>query len=202
MQHVCAWMKEMRVNRLCESMSLFRDEPATRIGAALLVLNYALLAINIVAPAPYSRDPHTGLPVLNGGMALLQQPFDTTAFLVILVVCGCWLQIRLGATVLQCGWAAAKITLLAGAPAVLAGLLVLSGLLRVIVLGPGETPTTFREHGFAMTYYSAQAGAPAPWLQLVSVVFRVWQSFFWGVLGALLGRGITAPGRRSSPQPA
>ena len=193
----------MRYVSLCrlEWTGLFGDDAATRIGAGLAVLNVCLLICNILAPPSYGQDPHTGLPVLNGGMALLQQPFASTAYLAILVVCGCWLQIRFRASLVECGWGVMKIAFLASAPAVMAGVLILSGVLRVIVLGPGEAPTTLLQHGFAMTYYSAQPHPPA-WLQMISAVFRVWESFFWGVLGGLLGRGIIDPARRSSPQPA
>ena len=178
------------------------EEPATGIGLALLVVTVCLLASNIFAPPAYGWDPHTGLPVLKGGMDLLQRPLDTTFYLIILAGCGFWLQIRLHASLPRCGWAAVRITLLAGAPILVAALLILSGLLRVIVLGPGEAPTTFRQHGFALTYYTAQHHAPAAWLLLLWVVLRLPEAFFLGVIGGLLGRGIPQPGRSSSPLPA
>ena len=202
MRYVCAWMREIGIGRGWECNGLFRDDAATRIGAGLAVLNMCLLVCNIMVPAGYGRDPHNGLPVLNAGMALLQQPMDTTAFLVILVACACWLQIRFRATLLECGYGVMKIAFLASAPTVAAGVLILAKVLGVIVLGPGEAPTTFLQHGFAVTYYSARTHPPAAWLQMLLVLFRVWEAFFWGVLGGLLGRGITDPARRSSPQPA
>lgn len=176
-------------------------DPVVRMGAALCLLRFCLLTVNILSPAPYARDPNTGLPVLNGGMALWQQPLDATSYLIILVVFTCWLQIRFRSGVLQCGLAAAKITLLAGVPAAVASLLIISGVLRVIVLGPGDAPTFVQEHGFALTYYSADPHVLAAGRLLFSAVVGVPMAFFWGAVGGLLGRGITAPGRRSSPQP-
>ena len=176
-------------------------EPATLIGLALLVETVSLLAINIFSPPPFFQNPHTGLPELAGSMALLLQPLNTAAYLVILMASTCWLQIRYRASSAQCGRAAAKITFLASSPTLVAGLFILFGVLRMVVLGPGEAPTTFREHGFAFTYYVQQHSDPARWFLLASVVLRLPAAYFLGIAGGALGRGIARVTRRSSPQP-
>ena len=153
-------------------------EPATLIGLSLLVETVSLLAINIFS-AP---------PELNPAMTLLMQPLSTAAYLVILMGFTGWLQIRHQASSAQCGWAAAKIISLASVPTLLAELLILSRVLGVVILGPGEAPIPFREHGFALTYYSAQPHAPAGWLLLASVALRLPASFILGVVGGMLGR--------------
>ena len=104
-----------------------------------------------------------------------------------------------------------KITFLAGVPAMLAGVLMLTGFLGVIVLTPGQGPTTFHEHGFAYTYYDAAVGScwirvadPASSLQaiqsatcppgplgiLAAPLFALPASWLWGMAGGLLGRWI------------
>ena len=110
-------------------------EPATLIGLSLLVETLSLLALNIVVPPPFGTNPSSGLPELNGGMALLMQPLNTAAYFVILVGSTAWLQMRFRVSAAQCGRAAAKIAFLAGAPALLAALLILSGVLGVAVVG-------------------------------------------------------------------
>jgi hypothetical protein len=115
--------------------------------------------------------------------------------------------------------AAVKISFLAGIPVMLAGVLMLSGVLGVIVLGPGDTPTTFHEHGFSYTYYDAQVRScwirvsapatqtsaqavqsatcpPAPLGILVAPLFTLPSSWLWGIAGGLLGRWITRGRRR------
>lgn len=179
-----------------------QGDPATRLGIALLVVTACLLVGNILAPPPYGLNPDTGLAVLNGGMDLLQEPLDTTFYLLILVGCGCWLQIRSRASLWKSGWAAAKIMFLAGIPMMAAALLIASGILHIVVLGPGEIPGTFHQHGFALTYYNVRHQVPAPWLLLLWAVLRVPESFLLGILGGLLGHGIPQRPRRSSPQPA
>lgn len=163
-------------------------EPATLIGLSLLVETVSLLAINIFSPPAFGTNPNTGVPELSPAMALLMQPLSTAAYFVILVGFAGWLQIRHHASAAQCGWAAAKIASLASAPTLLAALLILSRVLGVVVLGPGEAPIPFREHGFALTYYSAQPHAPAGWLLLASVALRIPGSFVLGVVGGMLGR--------------
>ena len=165
---------------VCVCANLFRSaEPATTIGLALLIVTVCLLASNIVSPPPYA---------VNGGMDLLQRPLSTTVYLVILVGYACWFQIRFRACLPRCGFAAAKITLLAGAPTVAAALLILSGILRVVALGPGEAPTTFHEHGLTLTWYTAQHQVPASGLLLLWVLLRLPESYFLGILGGFLGR--------------
>src|SRR5215475_11448634 len=101
-------------------------DPATLVGLALLVETLALLAINIFVPPPFGRNPNSGLPELNGGMALLLQPLSA-AYFMILVGATCWLRVRFQVSAAQCGRAAAKIAFLASAPTLLAALLILTG---------------------------------------------------------------------------
>lgn len=174
---------------------------ATRIGVVLLTLMACLMVSNITAPPPYGWNANTGLPAMNGGMDLLQRPLSTPAYLLILVGCAGWIQIRFHATFPQCGWAAAKITFLASLPTISASLLILSGVLGVVVLAPGEAPAASHFHGFALTYYNPEHQLPGAWELLLWAAMRVPESFCLGVVGGLIGRGMGLP-RRSSPQPA
>jgi hypothetical protein len=84
-----------------------------------------------------------------------------------------------------------KISLIAGLPIMAAGVLMLLGVMQATVLGPGDTPTTFREHGFAFTYYSQHTHAPAPLSVLLAPLARLPESWIWGSVGGVLGRWIS-----------
>jgi hypothetical protein len=70
-------------------------------------------------------------------------------------------------------------------------------MLNVAVVAPGDVPTTFREHGFTLTYYSTRNDLPAPYVLLFSPLFRLPGSFLWGVIGGLIGRGLSNSRRRA-----
>ena len=182
-------------------------EPSTLVGFAMLLVVLYGLVWNIAAPAPYS----------NESIVLLQHLLGSNLYIFLLIGCGLWTHLRHSGKMDQSGLAALKISFLAGIPVMLAGALMLFGLLGVVVVGPGDIPTTFHEHGFAYTYYSAQhycwirvsepatqqlahgvqsaTCPPAPLGVLVAPLFTLPASWLWGALGGLLGRWI-ARGRR------
>jgi hypothetical protein len=182
-------------------------EPSTLVGLAMLLVVLNGLAWNIVAPSAYS----------NESVVLLQNLLGSNLYILLLVGCGIWTHLRHLGNMDRVELAAMKISFLAGTPMMFAGLLMLLGILRVIVLGPGDSPTTFHEHGFAYTYYSAQQYCwirvsepatqqlaqgirtatcpPAPLGVVVAPLFMLPASWLWGALGGLLGRWI-ARGRR------
>lgn len=181
-------------------------EISTLVGLAMLLVMLNGLAWNIIAPSPYGGE----------ASMLLQSLWRSNLYVLLLVGCGLWTHLRHGGKLDQSGLAAVKISFLAGIPVMLAGALMLSGVLGVIVLGPGDIPTTFHQHGFAYTYYDATlrscwirvqdpAGPlkavqsatcpPAPLGVLVAPLFTLPSSWLWGMVGGLLGRWI-ARGRR------
>jgi len=182
-------------------------EPSTLVGFAMLLVMLNGFVWNIIAP------PRFG----SGSSLLLQYFWGSNLYVELLVGCGVWTYLRYGGKLSRSGKAAMRITFLAGVPSMLAGVLMLSGFLSVIVVGRCDTPTTFHEHGFAYTYYDAQvrscwirvqeptgtlksiqstACPPAPLGILVAPLFALPASWLWGMVGGLLGRWIA---RRRRP---
>jgi hypothetical protein len=177
-------------------------DPSTLVGLAMLLVVLNGFVWNIVAPAPYS----------NESIILLQNLLGSNLYILLLIGCGFWTQLRHRGKLDRSGLAAVKVSFFAGIPVMLAGALMLLGILGVTVSGPGDTPTTIHEHGFTYTYYSAQHHCwirvsepsakplaqgvqaatcpPAPLGVLISPLFVLPASWLWGLLGGLLGRWI------------
>ena len=165
--------------------------PSTLAGLAVMLVILTGIGWNIAAPQPYGRD-WTGLlqPSSMTLPTIIVKPLASELYVLFLVGCGCWISLRGGETVSP-GVAAMRISFIAGVPIMLAGALILFGVMDVVVLGPGDTPTTFHEHGFAYTYYSAERQAPSALAVLVSPLFRLPASWIWGTVGGGLGRWIS-----------
>lgn len=182
-------------------------EISTLVGLGMLLVMLNGFVWNIVAPPPYGSE----------ASMLLQNLWGSNLYVLLLVGCGLWTHLRRRGKLDQSGLAAVKISFLAGIPVMLAGALMLSGVLGVIVLGPGDIPTTFHQHGFTYTYYDATlrscwirvqdpAGPlkavqsttcpPAPLGVLLAPLFTLPASWLWGMVGGLLGRWIA---RRRRP---
>ena len=59
--------------------------------------------------------------------------------------------------------AAMRVCFLAGLPIMTAGVLMLLGVMHATVLGRGDVPTTFREHGFALCTTASFVSRPGRW---------------------------------------
>lgn len=173
-------------------------EPATVLGLLMMLVILGGFFWNIAAPRPYG---HASTELLQPSTKTLPtitvRPLASESYVLFLVGCGCWINLRRGGKVFQSGVAAMRICFIAGLPIMLAGTLMLFGVLGLVVLGPRDTPTTFHEHGFTYTYYSAQPNPPAPLAVIVSPLFRLPESWIWGMLGGWLGRRISVS--RQSP---
>ena len=177
------------VNGLRERMRCV--ELSTIVGAIVMLLIVTGFVWNIVAPQPYGYAWTVLLePSLKTLPTVSVRPLTSELFVLLLVGCGCWIHLRRGERLSRSGIVAMKICLVAGIPVMLAGVLMLVGVLGVIVLAPGDVPTAFREHGIAFTYYSAQVGPPNPLSVLTSPLFRLPESWIWGMVGGWLGRRI------------
>jgi hypothetical protein len=182
-------------------------EISTLVGLAMLLVMLNGFVWNIVAPAVYGSE----------ASMLLQNLWGSNLYILLLVGCGLWTHLRHRGKLDQSGLAAVKISFLAGMPVMLAGALMFFGVLGVTVLGPGDIPTTFHQHGFTYTYYDAtlrscwirvqeptstlkaiQSAAcpPAPLGVLVAPLFSLPAAALWGMVGGLMGRWI-ARGRRA-----
>jgi hypothetical protein len=182
-------------------------EISTLVGLAMMLIMLNGFVWNIVAPPRYGSE----------SSMLLQYFWGSNLYVELLVACGLWTNLRYRGELSRSGRAAMRITFLAGVPTMLAGVLMLSGFLGVIVVGRWDTPTTFHEHGFAYTYYDAPLRScwirvqdptsslktiqlatcpPAPLGVLVAPLFTLPSSWLWGMVGGLLGRWITRGRRR------
>jgi len=167
-------------------------EPSTHLGLVMMLAILAGFVGNIAAPRPYGHGWTALLePSSKTLPTITVRPLASEFYVLFLVGCGCWINLRRGGQPSRSGMAAMRICFIAGIPIMLAGTLMLLGVLDVTVVGPGDTPTTFREHGFTYTYYSPQPHPPAPLSILVSPLFRLPESWIWGTLGGLLGRRIS-----------
>jgi hypothetical protein len=124
-------------------------EPWILVGVPLLALNVVQYAMLILYPAPYESDSFSG-----GHWA--------AAVLAILMYAGVgyWTVMRNGPTA-HAGRAAMKMSLMMNSPLCLLALLAGMGILRILVMGPGDAATSFHEHGFAMAYYDHARRAPS-----------------------------------------
>jgi hypothetical protein len=174
-------------------------ELTTRVGLALLLVTLGAFVLNVVAPSPYDAQTNASVPVLSERAQILQQPLQSELYVLMLVAFSSWITVRRGGTLPQAGKAAMKMSFIAGLPLMVAGLLILFGVLNISVLAPGDIPTSFREHGFTFTYYTTRDDLPAPYVLLLSPLLRLPQSFIWGMVGGLIGRGLTQSHYRQAP---
>jgi len=177
-------------------------EPSSLVGLAMLLIATVGFALNIAAPSPDADE----------SILLRQHLLGSNLYILLLIGCGVWTHLRYGGELSQAGLAALKITFLAGIPVMLAGILMLFGILRIAVIGPGEAATTFQQHGFTYTYYSAQSYCwlrvadpaahplaraiqltmcpPSPLGVFISPLLMLPASWLWGLVGGSLGRWI------------
>jgi hypothetical protein len=161
---------------------------ATRAGFAMLLVTLAAVVWNVAAPAPYEQQANATVPALSESVQILQQPLNSELYVLMLVAFSAWITVRRGGTLAYAGKATMKASFMAGIPLLVLGVMILMGVLNITLLGPGDIPTTFAEHGFTLTYYTTRNDLPAPYVLLFSPLFRLPGSFFWGVVGGLLGR--------------
>ena len=123
-------------------------DPSTVLGLGMMLAVLAGLAWNIIAPRPYGEG-WTGLLVPSSKTlpTIDVRPLNSELYLLFLLGTGCWLQLRRGGRPSRSGLAAMRICFIASIPIMVAGLLMLFGVMEVTVAGPGDTLTTFHEHG-------------------------------------------------------
>ena len=156
-------------NALCQQVRC--GEPWLVAGVSGLALHIAVLASNIAFPSPYAADSFRGgtlarvvaclLPFAIGYWTVLRDPIQGHG-----------------------GRAAIKSSLLTTWPFCVVAILYGMGVLKIIVLGPGDATSTFYEHGFAYTIYD-HARRPIHWQPLFLLPFV--ELPFPGVLGWLGG---------------
>jgi hypothetical protein len=142
-------------------------EPSTILG---LVAMLVILSGFVFMGATYGRtwtalmqpSPRTFPPVAVMASGL---------FVSLLVLCGCWTHLRHGGRARRAGVAAMRMGFIAGIPIMLAGVLMMAGLLELTFVGSGLTP-------------------PAPWAVLIAPLVRLPEFWLWGAIGGKLGKQI------------
>jgi len=172
-------------------------EVSTVFGVTMMLVILGALLWNIVAPLPYGsgwtavvQDSRITFP------RVVVRPLRSEFYVWLLILIGCFTHLRHGGTAAQSGMAAVKASFLAGLPILVAGVLMLFGILKIVSLGPADMPSTFQQHGFAYTYYSEELQSPSSLNILLAPLFALPQCWIWGALGGALGRWIAPHIRR------
>ena len=142
-------------------------EPSTILG---LVAMLVILSGFVFMGATYGRtwtalmqpSPRTFPPVAVMASAL---------FVSLLVVCGCWTHLRHGGRARRAGMAAMRMGFIAGIPIMLAGVLMMAGLIELTFVGP-------------------RLPAPSAWAILIAPLVRLPEFWLWGAIGGKLGQRI------------
>jgi hypothetical protein len=158
--------------------------PATICGVVMMLVIAGGFGWNILASlnggqgvAPMVRESGKTLPTL------VVAPLQSEPYVLLMIACGWWTMLRYrGAR--SSGVAAMKLTFIAGIPVMIAGALMLAGVLGIATLRPnGPVPTTFTP-GYGLVFQSPLAIFIAP-------LFRLPESWIWGAVGGWLGRRVS-----------
>jgi hypothetical protein len=167
------------------------DTPATLCGfTAILVLSIGLVLNVAGVPAIGRLLPSLLQDSWKLFPKVVATPFETELYVLWLLTCGCWTVLRANPHASKPGVAAMKVTALAGIPIMVAGLLMLLGVLDVAVATPGVPPSSFHEHGLTYTYYTTQHYRPSPLAVLIAPIVELPKSWIWGAVGGRIGRSI------------
>jgi hypothetical protein len=135
-------------------------EPTTALGVAVMLVVVATFASGLPVLAPsHMTFPAVSIP-----------PLRSAPYALFLVVCGCAIHLRTGASPSRAGVAAMKISFIGGLPILVAGLLLLAGIARP------DSPSH----------------SPGGWHLLAAPIARLGESWLWGMVGGKLGRTIAA----------
>ncbi|HMC75720.1 MAG TPA: hypothetical protein VKH34_01265 [Vicinamibacterales bacterium] len=142
-------------------------EPSTILGlAGMLVIlagfvfmgaTYGHAWVALMQPSPRTFPP---VQVMASGL-----------FVSLLVVCGCWTHLRHGGRARWAGVAAMRMALIAGIPFMIAGLLMMAGLLELTFVGTRLPP-------------------PSPWAVVIAPLVRLPEFWIWGAIGGKIGKQI------------
>ena len=125
-------------------------------------------------------------------------PLASDLYVLAIIACGCWTHLRYDASISQCGVAAIRLGAVAGIPIMILGVLMALGVLPVRLAGPENAPTTWSQAGLTYTYYTTHAHSPSALAVLTAPLFRLPESWLWGMVGGQLGRAIGRRRRRPS----
>jgi len=156
-------------------------EPSTLLGLASVLM---LLGGFVLTPGRYDHEKWIALlkPTYLAFPTVTVRMMVSEPYVLMLIVCGCWTQLRYGRTATQSGLAAMRMSLLAGIPIIVVGLLFAVGVFSV----------TFVDA-------SARSFAPSPLSMTIAPIMRLPESWIWGAVGGQLGRWISRSRPRLRP---
>lgn len=176
-------------------------EPAVHLGLAVMLIVSTGVVWNVLVPGSAGRGLSAVLQDSSKTLpTVIVTPLASDLYVLALVACGCWTHLGRGRSISECGIAAIRLGAVAGIPVMLVGILMLAGILRLQIVGPDAAPTTFADLGLTYTYYTTHAHAPSALAVLTAPLFRLPESWLWGMLGGRLGRAIGS--RRQTPAAA
>lgn len=159
---------------------LRRLEPSITLGVLTLALIAFAIVRNIIDAPPYGDE----------AMVLLQNPMASKLLLMVLAAAGCQTVLRADAPLMQSGMAAVRVLLIAAVPMCVLGVLIAFGDVSVRAVGPGDLMPSGIEHHAVYTYYSAAHYTPGAVRLALTPLAGLPESWVWGALGGLLGRGL------------
>lgn len=144
-------------------------EPATILGLASMSV---VLTGFVLTGGTYGRDWNALLQPTSKTFPTVTVTFLASELYVLLLIgCGCWTHLRYGGKVWRSGFAAMTMSLLAGLPVMVGGVLMTCGFFSVKFLGPDLPPVS-------------------PLAIQISPLARLPEFWIWGALGGQLGKWI------------
>jgi hypothetical protein len=151
-------------------------EPCNILGLASMSV---ILTGFVLTGGTYGRDWNAMLQPTSKTLPTVTVTFLASELYVLLLIgCGCWTYLRHGGKVWRSGVAAMTMSLLAGLPVMVGGVLMTLGFFSVRFLGPDLPPVS-------------------PLAVLVSPLVRLPEYWIWGALGGQLGKWLAR--RRHQP---
>ena len=143
--------------------------PSTILGVSMMLLVLANIVYRDVLFPPL-RATHMTYPTVE--IALVKNE----VYVLLTILCGCWTQMRYGRGPRRSGWAAMRMSLIAGTPVIATGVLQAAGLIEAAFLTNGDA-------------------RPGALMLITAPIARVPESWIWGFgggqLACWLGRKLT-----------
>ena len=151
-------------------------EPSTILGLASMSV---VLTGFVLTGGTYGRDWTAVLQPTSRTFPPVTVTFlGTELYVLLLIACGCWTRLRHGGSVSQSGVAAMTMSLLAGLPVMVGGVLMTCGFFSVKFLGPDLPPVS-------------------PLAIQISPLARLPEFWMWGALGGQVAKWITRRRQRA-----
>jgi len=141
--------------------------PSTVLGLASMLVVFAGV---VLTPTRYGSSATAVLTPASIAFPTFTVTFVASeVYAVLLIVCGWWTRRRFGYSPRSCGLAAMWMSLIAGLPVIVAGVLLALGAIDV-------------------TFVSAGSARPLPLAAIIAPIARLPEAWIWGALGGSVGK--------------